>query len=55
MTDGTREYNAANYRVLTFYDWPKAAVLRLAFAQAHEPALHGCIAVALTPGWLRSG
>jgi NAD(P)-dependent dehydrogenase (short-subunit alcohol dehydrogenase family) len=54
MTDGTREYNTDNYRVSTFYDLAKASVLRLAFAQGHELAPHGCTAVALTPGWLRS-
>jgi len=54
MTDGTREYNAANYRVSAFYDLAKTAVLRLAFAQGEELAPHGCTAVALTPGWLRS-
>ena len=54
MTDGTREYNAANYRVSAFYDLAKAAALRLAFSQGHELAPHGCTAVALTPGWLRS-
>jgi NAD(P)-dependent dehydrogenase (short-subunit alcohol dehydrogenase family) len=54
MTDGTREYNAENYRVSTFYDLAKSAVLRLAFAQGHELAPHGCTALALTPGWLRS-
>ena len=54
MTDGTLEYNAANYRLSTFYDLAKMAVLRLAFAQAKELAPHGCTAVALTPGWLRS-
>jgi NAD(P)-dependent dehydrogenase (short-subunit alcohol dehydrogenase family) len=54
MTDGTREYNAERFRVNTFYDLAKAAVLRLAFAQAEELAPHGCTAVALTPGWLRS-
>jgi NAD(P)-dependent dehydrogenase (short-subunit alcohol dehydrogenase family) len=54
MTDGTREYNAANYRVSAFYDLAKTAALRLAFAQGHELASHGCTAVALTPGWLRS-
>jgi NAD(P)-dependent dehydrogenase (short-subunit alcohol dehydrogenase family) len=54
VTDGTREYNDANYRVSAFYDLAKAAILRLAFAQAHELAPHGCTAVALTPGWLRS-
>jgi NAD(P)-dependent dehydrogenase (short-subunit alcohol dehydrogenase family) len=54
MTDGTREYNAEHYRVSTFYDLVKTAVIRLAFAQGHELAPHGCTAVALTPGWLRS-
>jgi NAD(P)-dependent dehydrogenase (short-subunit alcohol dehydrogenase family) len=54
MTDGTRDYNGANYRVSTFYDLAKSAVLRLAFAQGEELAAHGCTAVALTPGWLRS-
>jgi NAD(P)-dependent dehydrogenase (short-subunit alcohol dehydrogenase family) len=54
MTDGTREYNEANYRVSAFYDLAKSAVLRLAFAQGQELAPHGCTAVALTPGWLRS-
>ena len=54
MTDGTLEYNAANYRLSTFYDLAKTSVLRLAFAQAKELAPHGCTAVALTPGWLRS-
>jgi NAD(P)-dependent dehydrogenase (short-subunit alcohol dehydrogenase family) len=54
MTDGTREYNEANYRVSAFYDLAKSSVLRLAFAQAEELAPHGCTAVAVTPGWLRS-
>jgi NAD(P)-dependent dehydrogenase (short-subunit alcohol dehydrogenase family) len=54
MTDGTREYNAERYRVSAFYDLAKTAVLRLAFAQGHELAPHGCAAVALTPGWMRS-
>jgi NAD(P)-dependent dehydrogenase (short-subunit alcohol dehydrogenase family) len=54
MTDGTREYNEERYRLSTFYDLAKWAVLRLAFAQGHELAPHGCTAVALTPGWLRS-
>ncbi|MEA2305774.1 MAG: hypothetical protein QOH43_3054 [Solirubrobacteraceae bacterium] len=54
MTDGTRDYNAANYRVSAFYDLAKTAVLRLAFAQGEELAPHGCTAVALTPGWMRS-
>jgi NAD(P)-dependent dehydrogenase (short-subunit alcohol dehydrogenase family) len=54
MTDGTQEYNAVNYRLSTFYDLAKTAVLRLAFAQGTELAPHGCSAVALTPGWMRS-
>jgi NAD(P)-dependent dehydrogenase (short-subunit alcohol dehydrogenase family) len=54
MTDGTREYNAENYRLNTFYDLAKNAVIRLAFAQSVELEPHGCAAVALTPGWLRS-
>jgi NAD(P)-dependent dehydrogenase (short-subunit alcohol dehydrogenase family) len=54
MTDGTQDYNAEHYRVSTFYDLAKTAVIRLAFAQAKELAAHGCTAVALTPGWMRS-
>jgi NAD(P)-dependent dehydrogenase (short-subunit alcohol dehydrogenase family) len=54
MTDGTRDYNADNYRVSTFYDLAKTAVIRLAFAQSVELAPHGCTAIALTPGWMRS-
>jgi NAD(P)-dependent dehydrogenase (short-subunit alcohol dehydrogenase family) len=54
MTDGTDEYNAANYRVSFFYDLAKAAVRRMAFALAHELRPHGATAVCLTPGWLRS-
>ena len=54
MTDGTLEYNAQNYRLSTFYDLAKTAVIRLAFAQGKELAPHGCTAVALTPGWMRS-
>jgi NAD(P)-dependent dehydrogenase (short-subunit alcohol dehydrogenase family) len=54
MTDGTREYNAENYRLSAFYDLAKNAVIRLAFAQSVELAPHGCAAVALTPGWMRS-
>lgn len=54
MTDGTAEYNAANYRNSFFYDIAKSAVLRMAFALAHEVGPRGATAVALTPGWLRS-
>ncbi len=54
MTDGTRDYNAAHYRVSVFYDLVKTAVLRLAFSQAADLMPYGCSAVALTPGWMRS-
>ena len=54
MTDGTRDYNDAHYRLSAFYDLAKNAVIRLAFAQGEELAPHGCVAVALTPGWMRS-
>lgn len=54
VTDGTDDYNAANYRVSFFYDIAKAAVNRMAFALAHELKPHGATAVSLTPGWLRS-
>jgi NAD(P)-dependent dehydrogenase (short-subunit alcohol dehydrogenase family) len=54
VTDGTADYNAANYRVNFFYDLAKASVLRMAFALGHELGPRGATAVALTPGWLRS-
>ena len=54
MTDGTAAYNGATYRNPAFYDLVKNATIRLAFAQGQELAPHGCTAVALTPGWLRS-
>jgi NAD(P)-dependent dehydrogenase (short-subunit alcohol dehydrogenase family) len=54
MTDGTASYNAEHYRLSAFYDLAKASVLRLAFAHGEELAPHGCTAVALTPGWMRS-
>jgi NAD(P)-dependent dehydrogenase (short-subunit alcohol dehydrogenase family) len=54
MTDGTREYNAERYRVSLFYDLAKTAAIRLAFTQGEELGPHGCTAVALTPGWMRS-
>ncbi|MEH0969605.1 SDR family oxidoreductase [Micromonospora sp. CPCC 205546] len=52
--DGTREHNETNYRLSVFYDLAKVSVNRLAFSWAHELKPHGCTAVALTPGWLRS-
>jgi len=53
-TDGTAEYNAANYRLSLFYDLAKTSVIRLAWSQARELEPFGCAAVALTPGWMRS-
>ena len=54
MTDGTAEYNADSYRLSVFYDLVKTSVARMAWGLARELAPHGCTAVALTPGWLRS-
>ncbi|WP_197377360.1 SDR family oxidoreductase [Mycolicibacterium baixiangningiae] len=54
ITDGTTEYNSANYRLSVFYDLAKCAVDRLAFSHGHGLAPLGATAVALTPGWLRS-
>jgi len=54
MTDGTLDYNATNYRLSTFYDLAKTSVVRMAFTQGHELAPHGCTAVALSPGWMRT-
>src|SRR6266498_431995 len=41
VTDGTDEYNGANYRVSFFFDLAKAAVNRMAFALAHELQPYG--------------
>lgn len=54
VTDGTTEYNASQYRISVYYGLAKTAVNRLAFDLGHELAPHGGIAVAITPGWLRS-
>lgn len=54
MTDGTRDYNTAHFRLSAFYDLAKTAVLRLAFSQAEELKPFRCTALALTPGWMRS-
>ena len=54
MTDGTAEYNQVNYRLSMFYDLVKTGVQRIAWGLAKELEPHGCTAVALTPGWLRS-
>jgi NAD(P)-dependent dehydrogenase (short-subunit alcohol dehydrogenase family) len=54
VTDGTKEYNDANYRVSFFYDLAKVSVNRMGFALAEELRPFGGTAVSLTPGWLRS-
>jgi NAD(P)-dependent dehydrogenase (short-subunit alcohol dehydrogenase family) len=54
VTDGTAEYNADHYRLNVFYDLAKTSVTRIAWSQAQELRDHGCTAVALTPGWMRS-
>jgi len=54
VTDGTAEYNDANYRLSMFYDLAKTSVIRMARSLAQELSPHGCTAVALTPGWMRS-
>ena len=40
MTDGTAEYNSANYRLSLFYDLAKTSVIRMAWAQAQELRPH---------------
>lgn len=54
MTDGTTAYNRDHYRLNLYYDLAKSSVNRMAWALAQELAPHGCTALALTPGWLRS-
>ena len=54
VTDGTAAYNADHYRVNMFYDLAKTSVIRMAWGLGQELAPHGCTAVALTPGWMRS-
>ena len=54
VTDGTREYNDTHYRISFFYDIAKTTVNRMGWGLAQEVGKHGCTAVSLTPGWLRS-
>ncbi|MDQ0777766.1 NAD(P)-dependent dehydrogenase (short-subunit alcohol dehydrogenase family) [Streptomyces aurantiacus] len=53
VTDGTEEYNR-RYRKPLFYDLAKAAPIRMAYDLGEELKEHGCTAVCVTPGWLRS-
>ncbi|MDL5156727.1 SDR family oxidoreductase [Actinomycetospora termitidis] len=54
VTDGTTAFNAENYRISAYYDLAKVAVNRLGWSQGHELTPHGAIALAVTPGWMRS-
>jgi NAD(P)-dependent dehydrogenase (short-subunit alcohol dehydrogenase family) len=54
VTDGTMKYNATHYRISVYYDLAKVSVNRLAFSQGYELAPFGAMAVAITPGWMRS-
>lgn len=55
MTDGTSDYNK-NFRrdVGFYYDLVKASVERITLGLAAELKGEECVAVAVTPGWLRS-
>ncbi|KAB2352654.1 SDR family oxidoreductase [Actinomadura rudentiformis] len=55
VTDGTAETNA-EYRKESgyFYDLAKWTVIRMGLGQAAELEPHGCTAVSVTPGWIRS-
>ena len=46
MTDGTAEYNNANYRLSLFYDLAKTSVMRIASSLAKELRPYHCTAVA---------
>ncbi|HKR61785.1 MAG TPA: SDR family NAD(P)-dependent oxidoreductase [Pyrinomonadaceae bacterium] len=54
VTDGTVEYNREKYRLSLFYDLAKVSINRIAWSQAQELQKHQCVAISLTPGWLRS-
>ncbi len=50
ITDG----ESANYRGNFFYDLAKSSVIRMALAMAEDLKPHGVVALAVTPGFLRS-
>ncbi|MGV2098387.1 SDR family oxidoreductase [Rhizobium sp. 21-4511-3d] len=54
MTDGTADYNATHYRLNPYYDLVKTGVTRMAWAHGKDLEKHGCTAVSMTPGWMRS-
>ncbi|MCU4745162.1 MULTISPECIES: SDR family oxidoreductase [Streptomyces] len=53
VTDGTAESNR-EYRQSFFFDLTKKAPLRMAYTLGEELKKHGCAAVCVTPGFLRS-
>ncbi len=53
ITDGNHQTNRI-YRDNLFYDFVKAAIIRMAFGMAEELKKHNITALALTPGFLRS-
>lgn len=53
ITDGNHQTNRV-YRSNLFYDFVKAAIIRMAFGMAEELKKHNITALALTPGFLRS-
>jgi NAD(P)-dependent dehydrogenase (short-subunit alcohol dehydrogenase family) len=54
VTDGTEGYNREHYRLSLFYDLAKSSVNRMAKGLSHELEPHGCTALSVTPGWMRS-
>ncbi|MCC5952951.1 MAG: SDR family NAD(P)-dependent oxidoreductase [Acidimicrobiia bacterium] len=54
ITDGSNAWNDTRFRETVFMDLTKTAANRLAFGEGHELEPHGCCAVAVSPGWLRS-
>jgi NAD(P)-dependent dehydrogenase (short-subunit alcohol dehydrogenase family) len=54
VTDGTRAYNETHYRLSVFYDLCKVAADRMSWAHAKDLEKHGCTALSITPGWMRS-
>lgn len=54
VTDGTRSYNETRYRLSVFYDLCKVAADRMSWAHAKDLEKHGCTALSITPGWIRS-
>lgn len=54
LTDGDAAYNDSHYRINAYFDLIKTGLTRLAYSLGHELGQHGCAAVAVSPGWLRS-